>query len=72
MITKEFLDKYFKFHNKLVLYTPKNVKLVFTKESHFHMEGGCHTLDLMDITDLAEFCNARGLTLESNEQVEQQ
>lgn len=70
MITKDFLEKHFKFHNKLVLYTPNNVKVVFTKASHFHMDGGCHTLDIMDSEDLLEFCNVRGLRLESGEYVE--
>lgn len=67
MITKEFLEKHFKLHNKLVLYTPSNVKVVFTKASHFHMDGGYHNLDLMDVEDFAEFCNARGLALEPAE-----
>lgn len=71
MITKDFLDRHFKYHNKLVLYTPKNVKLVFTKEPHFHMDGGYSTLDLMDTDDLEAFCNARGLSLSENEQTEE-
>lgn len=71
MITKDFLDRHFKYHNKLVLCTPKNVKLVFTKEPHFHMDGGHSTLDLMDTDDLEAFCNARGLSLSENEQTEE-
>ena len=50
-----------------MLYTPSNVKVVFTKESHFHMDGGYHNIDLMDVEDFAEFCNIRGLVLEPAE-----
>ncbi len=67
MITKEFLEKHFKLHNKLVLYTQDDVKLEFTKEPHFHMDGGHHTLNLMDVEDLTEFCNARGLKLKASD-----
>ncbi len=47
MITKEFLEKHYKFHDKLVLYTPDGIKLTFAKESHYHMSGGHASLDLM-------------------------
>ncbi len=67
MITKEHLDKHFKLHNKLVLYTKDNIKLVFTKEPHFHMSGGHAILDLMDIEDLTEFCNVRCHSLTPSE-----
>ena len=65
MITKEFLEKHYKFHDKLVLYTPDDIKLTFSKEPHYHMEGGHATLDLMDIEDFAAFAKARGLSLKS-------
>ena len=63
MITKDFLEKHYKFHDKLVLYTSDDIKLTFTKEPHYHMEGGHVTLDLMDLEDFASFANARGLSL---------
>jgi hypothetical protein len=63
MITKEFLEKHYKFHDKLVLYTPDDIKLTFSKEPHYHMEGGHATLDLMDLEDFAAFAKARGLSL---------
>lgn len=63
MITKEFLEKHYKFHDKLVLYTQDGIKLTFAKESHYHMSGGHASLDLMDLEDFAAFSNARGLTL---------
>lgn len=70
MITKEYLEKHYKFHDKLVLYTPDNIKLTFTKEPYYHMEGGHATLDLMDLEDFAVFANARALSLKpSNTEV---
>lgn len=63
MITKEFLEKHYKFHDKLVLYTPDDIKLTFSKEPHYHMEGGHATLDLMDLEDFVAFAKARGLSL---------
>lgn len=70
MITKEFLEKHFKFHNKLSLYTPDGNELIFTKESYYHMRGSYTSLDLMDLEDFASFSNARGLTLKpSNTEV---
>lgn len=35
MITKEFLEKHYKFHDKLVLYTKDGIKLTFTKELEY-------------------------------------
>ena len=63
MITKEFLEKHYKFHDKLVLYTPDDIKLTFSKDPHYHMEGGHAMLDLMDLEDFAAFAKARGLSL---------
>lgn len=69
MNTKEFLEKHYKFHDKLVLYTPEDIKLTFTKEPHYHMEGGHTTLDLMDLEDFAAFAKARGLSLKSGKTI---
>lgn len=63
MITQDYFDKHFKLHNKLVLYTNDGIKLEVTKEPHFHLSGGHTRIDLMDLEDLAWFCNARGLSL---------
>ena len=63
MITKEFLEKHYKFHDKLVLYTPDGIKLNFSKESHYHLSGGHASLDLMDLDDLVAFSNETKLTL---------
>ncbi len=70
MVTEEFLEKHYKFHDKLVLYTKDGIKLTFTKEPHYHMSGGHVTLNLMDLEDMATFCKARGLSLKpSNKEV---
>ena len=69
MFTQEFFEKHFKFHNKIVLYTKDDVRIVFAKEPHFHMSGGHSTLDLMDIEDLTAFCNMRGLQLQPSGKV---
>lgn len=64
MLTKEFLDKHFKVHNKLVLYTPDNVRLTISKAYHFHMNGGHHDFDIHDSEDLAELCKHYKLSTE--------
>lgn len=40
MLNKEFFDKHFKMHNRLVLYTPENIKITISKAYHFHLNGG--------------------------------
>lgn len=67
MITKEFLEKHYKFHDKLVLYTKDGIKLTFTKEPHYHMSGGHAVLDLMDLEDMVEFSNGKGLSLKPSD-----
>ena len=52
MFTQDYFEKHFKLHNKIVLYTPDDIKLEFTKEPHFHMSGGHTSLDLMDMEDV--------------------
>ena len=41
MLTKEFFDKYFKTHEKIVLYTPDNIPMTVSKVYHFHMNIEC-------------------------------
>lgn len=56
MLNKEFFDKHFKMHNKIVLYTPDNIKITISKAYHFHFNGGHHDFDIHDSEDLAELC----------------
>lgn len=63
MITKEFLQKHFKMHNKIVLYSKDNIPLTISKEYHLHLEGGHCSMDIEDCEDLAEFCEKTCLSL---------
>ena len=63
MITKAFLEKHYKFHDKLVLYTSDGIKLTFAKESHYHMSGGHTSIDLMDLLSLVNLCRFLNLCL---------
>lgn len=56
MLTKEFFDKYFKTHEKIVLYTPDNIPMTVSKVYHFHMNGGHRDFDVNDSQDLSEIC----------------
>ena len=62
MITKEYLENYFKHHNKLVVFQG-DVPLTITKEWHLHFNGGHHDFDIEDCEDLAELCDKRNVTL---------
>ena len=64
MLTKEFFDKYFKMHNKIVLFTPENIKITISKAYHFHLNGGHHDFDIQDSQDLAELCEYYTLSTE--------
>ena len=63
MITKEFLEKHFKMHNKLTVYQGE-LPLTVSKAWHLRFNGGHHEFDISDCTDLAELCEKRGLTLQ--------
>ena len=56
MLNKEFFDKYFKFHNKIILYTKDNIPLTISKAYHFHLNGGHQDFDIHDSQDLEELC----------------
>lgn len=68
MLTKEFLEKHFKFHNKLVLYTPDNICLTISKAYHFHLNGGHKDFDIYDSQDLAELCKYYRLSTEEHKE----
>lgn len=58
---KKFFEQYFLLHNKLTIYSKDGIKLIITKEPHYHLEGEHSKLDLMDLDDLTEFANVTGL-----------
>ena len=62
MITKEYLENHFKFHNKLTIYQGQ-IPLTITKAWHLHLNGGHHDYDIVDCEDLADLCSERELTL---------
>ncbi len=66
VVTKEFLEKHFKFHNKIVLYQG-DMPLTITKAWHLHFSGGHSDFDLQDCEDLANLCKERGIKLEPYE-----
>ena len=68
MFNKDFFDKHFKLHNKLVLYTPDNIKMTITPEYHFRIEGGHHSFTLHDSVDLAEFVNKYNFSTKPNKE----
>ena len=56
MLNKEFFDKYFKYHNKIILYTKENIPLTISKVYHFHLNGGHQDFDIHDSQDLEVLC----------------
>ncbi len=63
MMNKEEFEKYFKLHNKIVLYTTDNIPITISKAYHLHFSGGHYEFDIADCEDLADFCKKRGLYL---------
>ena len=63
MMNKEEFEKYFKFHNKIVLFTRDNIPITISKAYHLHLSGGHVDMDIGDCEDLADFCKKRGLYL---------
>ena len=63
VITKDYLEKHFKHHDRLIIYQGK-IPLTITKEWHLHFDGGHHEFDITDCEDLAELCSKRNITLQ--------
>lgn len=68
MFNKEFFDRHFKLHNKLVLYTKDNIKMTITPEYHFRIEGGHNSFTLHDSENLADFANKYNLSVNQNKE----
>ncbi len=62
MITKDFLEKHFKHHDKLVLYK-ESTPLTITKEWHLRLTSGHNAMTIVDCEDLAEYSQKMNLTL---------
>lgn len=64
-ITKEYFEKQLKKHDKITIYTQDNIPLAITKDPC--IRGGAAGLEFdMDCVDLAEYCNALGLSTKPN------
>lgn len=63
MMNQEEFEKYFKFHNQIVLFTKDNIPITISKAYHLHLSGGHVDMDIGDCEDLVDFCKLRGLYL---------
>ena len=55
MMNKEEFEKYFKFHNKIVLFTKDNIPIIITKAYHLHLSGGHVDMDIGIVKTLQIF-----------------
>lgn len=62
MLTKEFLEKHFKFHRKLKVYQYE-IPLTVTKRYHPHVSGGHVEMDVHSFEDLEDLFKDTGVTL---------
>lgn len=71
MMTKEFLDKHFKFHKELAVYDKNNVKAIITvDEPVYRLKGGHRDIRMRDSEDIVELFNLFGLSLEPRKDIE--
>jgi hypothetical protein len=61
MITRSFLEKYFKHHKKLKLYMGER-PVVITREYHLCYNSGNREFNIHDCSDLEQICKLRKLT----------
>lgn len=63
MITKDFLEKQIKKHGKVTAYSTDNIPLAITKEPYLCCDGNTSPAFDMNCEDLADYCEARGLSV---------
>lgn len=68
MLTKEYLENYFKHHDKLVVYTNDNIKLTISKEYHLRLQGGHRDFPIYDMEDLEEYSSYYKFSLKPNKE----
>lgn len=61
--TKEHIEKQINKHGKATVYSPESIALVVSKAPYLCCETGNILSFDMDCTDLADYCNALGLTV---------
>ena len=61
--TKEHIEKQINKHGKATVYSPESIAFNITKVPYLLSEGASALYFDMDCADLADYCNAIGLTV---------
>ena len=64
-LTKEFFEKQLKKNDNVTIYSPENISLDISKVPYIRRDGANIEFDL-DCADLADYCNALGLSVKTN------
>ena len=64
-LTKEYFEKQLKKHGKVTIFSPENSSLDISKVPYIRKDDNGPDFD-MDCDDLADFCNALGLSVKPN------
>jgi len=64
-LTKEFFEKQLKKHEKVTIFSPENISLDISKVPYIRKDDTNTEFDT-DCADLADYCNAIGLSIEPN------
>ena len=64
-LTKEFFEKQLKKHEKVTIFSPENISLDISKVPYIRRDDTDTEFD-MDCADLADYCNALGLSTKPN------
>nr|DAY88849.1 MAG TPA: hypothetical protein [Caudoviricetes sp.] len=64
-LTKEFFEKQLKKHETVTIFSPENISLDISKVPYIRRDDTDTEFD-MDCTDLADYCNALGLSTKPN------
>ena len=64
-LTKEFFEKQLKKYEKVTIFSPENISLDISKVPYISRDDTDTEFD-MDCADLADYCNALGLSTKPN------
>lgn len=64
-LTQEFFEKQFKKHEKVTIYSTENISLDISKVPYIRKDDTAAEFE-MDCADLADYCNALGLSIKPN------
>ena len=62
---KEHIEKHINKHGKITVYSPENIPLDIYTEPYIGRDGATAEFE-MDCKDMADYCNAVGLTININ------